>query len=68
MSEGRGKAAGPNVSTFLKFLHSKTLALIIGLVRAIICCRKGGTISMSGVYLGYFDRIPFGASINKELT
>ena len=35
---------------------------------AIICCRKGGTISVPGVYLGYLDKIPFGAAMNKGLT
>ncbi|KRE21695.1 alcohol dehydrogenase [Bosea sp. Root483D1] len=35
---------------------------------AIMCCRKGGTISMPGVYLGYLDKIPMGAFMNKGLT
>jgi len=35
---------------------------------AIMCCRKGGTISMPGVYLGLLDHIPFGAFVNKALT
>jgi threonine dehydrogenase-like Zn-dependent dehydrogenase len=35
---------------------------------AIMCCRKGGTISMPGVYLGYLDKIPVGAFMNKGLT
>jgi threonine dehydrogenase-like Zn-dependent dehydrogenase len=34
----------------------------------ILCCRKGGTISVPGVYLGYLDKIPFGAAMNKGLT
>jgi threonine dehydrogenase-like Zn-dependent dehydrogenase len=34
----------------------------------IFCCRKGGTISVPGVYLGYVDKIPFGAFMNKALT
>jgi threonine dehydrogenase-like Zn-dependent dehydrogenase len=34
----------------------------------IMCCRKGGTISMPGVYVGYLDKIPFGAFMNKGLT
>ncbi len=28
---------------------------------AIICCRKGGTISMPGVYIGFLDKVPMGA-------
>ena len=35
---------------------------------AIICCRKGGTISMPGVYVGFVDKIPMGAFMNKALT
>ena len=35
---------------------------------AIICCRKGGTISMPGVYVGFVDKIPLGAFMNKGLT
>ncbi|HET7229478.1 MAG TPA: zinc-dependent alcohol dehydrogenase [Longimicrobium sp.] len=35
---------------------------------AIMCCRKGGTISMPGVYVGVGDKIPLGAFMNKGLT
>lgn len=35
---------------------------------AIMCCRKGGTISIPGVYVGIVDHIPFGAAMNKGLT
>lgn len=35
---------------------------------AIMCCRKGGTISVPGVYVGFLDKIPFGAAMNKGLT
>jgi threonine dehydrogenase-like Zn-dependent dehydrogenase len=35
---------------------------------AIFCCRKGGTISVPGVYIGLVDHIPFGAAMNKGLT
>jgi threonine dehydrogenase-like Zn-dependent dehydrogenase len=35
---------------------------------AIMCCRKGGTISVPGAYIGYPDKIPFGAFMNKGLT
>jgi threonine dehydrogenase-like Zn-dependent dehydrogenase len=34
----------------------------------IMCCRKGGTISVPGVYIGFVDKIPFGAAMNKGLT
>jgi threonine dehydrogenase-like Zn-dependent dehydrogenase len=34
----------------------------------IMCCRKGGTISVPGAYIGLLDKIPFGAAMNKALT
>jgi threonine dehydrogenase-like Zn-dependent dehydrogenase len=34
----------------------------------IQACRKGGTISLSGVYGGLIDKIPMGAAFNKGLT
>ena len=36
--------------------------------QAIWCCRKAGTISMPGVYVGAGDKIPIGAFMNKGLT
>ena len=33
-----------------------------------MCCRKGGTVSIPGVYIGFLDKIPFGAAMNKGLT
>jgi threonine dehydrogenase-like Zn-dependent dehydrogenase len=35
---------------------------------AIFCCRKGGTISVPGVYIGMVDKLPWGAAMNKGLT
>ena len=35
---------------------------------AIMCCRKGGTISMPGVYVGFLDKLPIGALMNKAIT
>lgn len=35
---------------------------------AIMCCRKGGTISIPGVYVGMADKLPIGAAMNKGLT
>jgi len=35
---------------------------------AIMSCRKGGTISVPGVYVGMLDKIPFGAAMNKGLS
>lgn len=36
--------------------------------QAIMSCRKGGTISVPGVYIGAGDKIPIGAFMNKGLT
>ncbi len=36
--------------------------------QAIECCRKGGTVSIPGVYGGLSDKIPMGALMNKALT
>lgn len=35
---------------------------------AIMCCRKGGTVSVPGVYGGFIDKFPVGAFVNKALT
>lgn len=36
--------------------------------QAIWSCRKGGTISIPGVYVGFADKVPIGAIMNKGLT
>jgi threonine dehydrogenase-like Zn-dependent dehydrogenase len=38
------------------------------LQQVIMACRKGGTVSIPGVYGGVLDKIPFGAAMNKGLT
>jgi threonine dehydrogenase-like Zn-dependent dehydrogenase len=35
--------------------------------QAIDCCRKGGTVSVPGVYGGYLDKMPFGSAFAKGL-
>ena len=35
---------------------------------AIQACRKGGVVSIPGVYGGFLDKVPFGAAFNKGLT
>jgi threonine dehydrogenase-like Zn-dependent dehydrogenase len=34
----------------------------------ILHCRKGGTVSVPGVYGGFIDKVPMGAVMNKALT
>lgn len=36
--------------------------------QAIVACRKGGTMSLAGVYGGFLDKVPFGSAFNKGLT
>ena len=36
--------------------------------QAVWCCRKGGTISVPGVYVGFGNQFPIGAFMNKALT
>lgn len=36
--------------------------------QAIVACRKGGTVSVPGVYTGFVDKLPMGAFMNKGLT
>lgn len=40
----------------------------IALRQAIMACRKGGTVSIPGVYGGLIDKMPIGAVMNKALT
>jgi threonine dehydrogenase-like Zn-dependent dehydrogenase len=36
--------------------------------QAIYCCRKAGTVSVPGVYVGMIDKMPFGQAMNKGLS
>jgi threonine dehydrogenase-like Zn-dependent dehydrogenase len=36
--------------------------------QAIQACRKGGTVSVPGVYGGFVDKLPLGAVVNKAIT
>ena len=51
----------------------KTMAMMAtdrasSLRQAINCCRKGGIVSIPGVYGGFIDKVPMGAAFNKGLT
>jgi threonine dehydrogenase-like Zn-dependent dehydrogenase len=63
--------AGPTMDAILD--KAKQVAHLTGnrphaLREAIKCCRKGGTVSVPGVYLGIVDNLPFGSAMNKGLT
>jgi threonine dehydrogenase-like Zn-dependent dehydrogenase len=36
--------------------------------QTILACKKGGTVSIPGVYGSFLDKIPMGAAFNKGLT
>jgi threonine dehydrogenase-like Zn-dependent dehydrogenase len=36
--------------------------------QAIQACKKGGTVSVPGVYAGFLDKFPFGSAFGKGLT
>jgi len=36
--------------------------------QAIRCCRKGGVVSVPGVYIGFIDKFNFGRAFNKGLN
>lgn len=41
---------------------------IHALRQAIHCCRKAGSVSIPGVYVGFLDKFPFGQAFNKGLS
>lgn len=53
-----------NVKAKLLLATDRTHALR----QAINCCRKGGTVSIPGVYGGFVDKFPLGAAFGKGLT
>ncbi|SDR27486.1 zinc-dependent alcohol dehydrogenase [Thermostaphylospora chromogena] len=40
----------------------------LSLRQAVHACRKGGTVCVLGVFLGFVDKFPMGAVVNKGLT
>jgi threonine dehydrogenase-like Zn-dependent dehydrogenase len=65
------EAHGPHLDYYYDKL--KTMAFMAtdrasALRQAIHACRKGGTVSVPGVYGGFIDKLPFGAVMNKGLT
>ncbi len=82
MTKGRGPdrcidavgAEAHGAGSFDAVLDKAKAAVFLGTDRAhvlreaIMCCRKGGTVSIPGVYVGFLDKIPMGAAMNKGLT
>jgi threonine dehydrogenase-like Zn-dependent dehydrogenase len=55
------------MDAFKKVVHLGTDRAHV-LRQAIYCCRKAGTISVPGVYVGMVDKMPFGQAMNKGLS
>jgi threonine dehydrogenase-like Zn-dependent dehydrogenase len=51
------------VATGVRFETDRSTALR----EALLACRKGGSVSIAGVYGGYLDKVPLGAAFNKGL-
>jgi threonine dehydrogenase-like Zn-dependent dehydrogenase len=82
MTSGRGPdrcidavgAEAHGAGSFDAVLDKAKAAVMLGTDRphalreAIMCCRKGGTVSVPGAYVGFLDKVPFGAFMNKGLT
>ena len=82
MTNGRGPdscidavgAEAHGAGSFDAILDKAKAAVMLGtdrphvLRQAIMACRKGGTVSMPGVYVGLLDKVPMGAFMNKGLT
>jgi len=65
------EAHGANIDYW--YDKAKTMAFMATdrastLRQAIHCCRKGGIVSIPGVYGGFIDKVPMGAAFNKGLT
>ena len=65
------EAHGVNLEAWYDKVKTATMLAtdrITALRQAIHACRKGGTVSIPGVYGGFLDKVPFGAAFNKGLT
>ena len=59
----------------LQYVHDRAKQMMriqmdrpIALREAILACAPGGTVSVIGVYLGFVDKFPMNAVMNKSLT
>jgi len=65
------EAHGPNIDYVYDKIKTMTYMATdraSALRQPIHSCRKGGTVSVPGVYGGFIDKFPFGAAMNKGLT
>ena len=57
-----------NVLDFVKTTTKLSFDRPHVLREAILACKKGGFLSIPGVYGGFLDKVPFGAAFGKGLT
>ena len=65
------EAHGPHIDYYYDKIKTMTMMgtdRISALRQALHSCRKGGTVSVPGVYGGLLDKVPFGAAMQKGLT
>ena len=65
------EAHGPHIDYYYDKIKTMTMMgtdRISAFRQAIHACRKGGTVSVPGVYGGFLDKVPFGAAMQKGLT
>ncbi len=67
-AEAHGTGSVDAVVDKLKAAVNLTTDRPHSLRQAIYCCRKAGTVSVPGVYIGFPDKFPMGALMNKGLT
>ena len=65
--EAHGHGAMALYDTVKQAVRMETGRPIV-LREAIVACRKGGKVSVPGVYGGFIDKMPMGAFVNKGLT
>jgi threonine dehydrogenase-like Zn-dependent dehydrogenase len=66
--EAAGHGAGDAILDKVKAAVYLATDRVHVLREAIMSCRKAGTISVPGVYVGMGDHLPIGAAMNKGLT
>lgn len=67
-AEAHGRGSPDAVLDKAKAALGLTTDRAHSLREAIYCCRKAGTVSVPGVYVGFPDKVPVGALMNKGLT
>lgn len=67
-AEAHGLGSFDAILDKLKQSVHLTTDRIHALRQAVYCCRKGGTVSIPGVYIGFPDKFPLGQIMNKGLT